>query len=146
MSTATHRLHKLARLSSAERRWLAAALLSVIAGHLVLRLLPYALWSYLLRPSHNLRPRTSQSPAFIAIQISRAARLIPRSTCLVQAIAAQLILRPCGHRARIVIGIKQPLAAHAWVTDRNGEVIIGRIPDIDRYVPFPTETHVRSLK
>jgi hypothetical protein len=57
-----------------------------------------------------------------------AARLVPRSTCLVQALAAQALLIRHGYTPRLTIGVTKDacdrFGAHAWVTCEN-EVVIG---------------------
>jgi len=57
-----------------------------------------------------------------------AARLIPGSTCLVQALAAQTLLIRHGYRPRLTIGVEKNkrdrFAAHAWVTCGD-EILVG---------------------
>jgi hypothetical protein len=52
--------------------------------------------------------------------IHSARRLVPRSTCLAQALAAQALLAHYAHDARLTIGVMKDGAngfgAHAWVT------------------------------
>jgi hypothetical protein len=59
--------------------------------------------------------------------------------CLNRAIAAQLLLRNGGSTARLLIGVTRnpqgEFKAHAWV-ERNGEIVIGTLPDLATYKPL----------
>jgi len=72
---------------------------------------------------------TSLKPNKIAWAITRIAPLIPRSTCLVRAIAAHDLLTRHGHASTIHIGVAKSEAnafeAHAWV-ECNGVILVGR--------------------
>jgi len=72
----------------------------------------------------RLRP----SPRHIARAVATVSRRIPHASCLTQALAAQLLLRVFGYRARVCVGVgRQPtgaFTAHAWV-ERDGQVLIG---------------------
>lgn len=67
----------------------------------------------------------------------RAARTVPASTCLEQAIAAVRILNARNIEAELVIGVApggspaSPVAAHAWV--RSGDVVVAGDGDLARY-------------
>ena len=58
-----------------------------------------------------------------------AARYIPRATCLVQALAAHILLGRHGHPGELHIGValdaNRAFRAHAWV-ESGGEVVIGQ--------------------
>jgi hypothetical protein len=60
--------------------------------------------------------------------VRSAAGFVPRSTCLVQALAAQALLIRNGYRPRLTIGVTkneyERFGAHAWVTCED-EVLIG---------------------
>jgi len=67
---------------------------------------------------------------------------VPKTTCLAQALAAQLLLRQAGHQARLHIGVNYGiggrLEAHAWV-ESQGRILIGGV-DTNRY------THLLALE
>jgi len=60
--------------------------------------------------------------------VRAAARFVPGSTCLVQALAAQALLIRHGFRPRLTIGVAKSefdrFGAHAWVTSED-TVLIG---------------------
>jgi hypothetical protein len=62
-------------------------------------------------------------------------------TCLVQALAAQIMLARAGYPSELKIGVARNsdnrLDAHAWLTDREN-VLIGYLNDLHRFVPLPS--------
>ena len=68
-----------------------------------------------------------------------AARYVPRATCLVQALATQILLGWHGHRGQLHIGValdaKQGFRAHAWV-ESGWEVLVGGAEALDEYAPM----------
>lgn len=69
--------------------------------------------------------------------IDKASRFIPAVTCLIRALAAQLMLEKLGCRASLRIGVAKgeegQLQAHAWV-ESEGRIIIGNVADMSRFV------------
>lgn len=77
------------------------------------------------------------SPEELAAAIRIAARFVPRSTCLVRALAAQKLFADYGHESTLRIGVARPdgsFAAHAWL-EHAGREIVGRA---DGYTPVHT--------
>ncbi len=74
------------------------------------------------------RSNETLSARRIAWAVRSAARFVPRSTCLVQGLAAQALLIRYGCRPCLTIGVTKdkcrPFGAHAWVTCEH-EVLIG---------------------
>ena len=106
------RLLKLWRLTPTERRFLLGAALLVGGVRVGLSLL------------HARDPMPAER---IAWAVAAAGRGIPRATCLVQALAAQVLLARHGHVAQLRIGVARAtegIAAHAWL-ERDGEPIFG---------------------
>jgi hypothetical protein len=67
--------------------------------------------------------------------VDRAARSIPGSDCLPQALTAELMLRRAGLPARVSIGVAsdgQLLSAHAWV-ESAGLLVTGDSADLDQF-------------
>lgn len=65
----------------------------------------------------------------VARMVRNGARLIPRASCLTQALSAQILLSRAGIGSRLSFGVKtlksdQPFAAHAWL-ECQGQVILG---------------------
>jgi hypothetical protein len=88
-------------------------------------------------------PRATRAPEpgeaeRIAWAVDRASRLVPRATCLAQALAAQGMLARRGIRSEIRIGVAHPsgrrLEAHAWL-ECAGRVVLG-MHEPDRFRPL----------
>lgn len=88
-----------------------------------------------------IKQQSQHSVDNVVWAISRTQRLVPGATCLVQALAAERLLRESGHAAVIRIGVqkeqKESLSAHAWV-EVDGRTVIGDSPEIS-YIPLPLE-------
>lgn len=72
----------------------------------------------------------------IARAIARCQALVPRSTCLVQALAAHYLLRRAGHVSQLRLGVIKrdgELLAHAWVECEEVVVVGG---EIGHYTPI----------
>lgn len=102
-----------------------------------------ALW---LIPFRNLRrmvalitqPRFARATRLSVNQLGwgvrAASRLVPRATCLTQAIALHILLRREGLESSVQLGVAKEgecLKAHAWV-ENQGEVVIGN-HELERY-------------
>jgi Transglutaminase-like superfamily len=88
------------------------------------------------RPAHD----DSDALATIASAVRRAARCLPGTTCLVEAVAAEAMLRRRGYPATLKFGVRPPVAgarldAHAW-TECGGIVVVGGGVDLDEYAVF----------
>lgn len=144
------RLRRALRLSPVDIVLTLLALLLLCAAHVVIRTVPFTRWrrwvGRLCFPPgpavrRTGRPRAgSRAPAaprvppqLISYAVGRAARLVPRSRCLVQALAATALYRLCGHAPRFAIGVRldpaDGLLAHAWVAV-DGVVRIGWLPEL----------------
>lgn len=75
----------------------------------------------------------------IAWAVRASSRWIPDASCLVQALAARLLLSRHGHRSTLRIGVArgegERLEAHAWV-EVDGVAVIGG-EGSDRYTVLP---------
>jgi len=70
--------------------------------------------------------------------VDRAARTVPGSACLAQALTAEVLLRRGGRRARTSIGVSAagaPRSAHAWV-ESAGVLVTGDAADLQAYSPL----------
>jgi hypothetical protein len=79
----------------------------------------------------------SHNAARVAWAVAAAARHVPfRTTCLVESLAADAMLRRRGVASEIRFGVRPPdggtLAAHAWV-EHNGAVVFGARSDLSEY-------------
>jgi hypothetical protein len=128
-----NRLRKYLRLPAPDRRLLLEAAMLQAAVRLALWFLPVRRWS---RPPALLSP-TAVLPSRIAWAIAATTRLIPRSTCLVRALAARRLLARHGYPSTLHLGVaKSPeFQAHAWL-ECNGAILLGA-PAAGRYTPLP---------
>ena len=75
--------------------------------------------------------------------MDRAARALPKVTCLPRALAAEWLLRRNGQAALLSVGVARSdgaardaaLDAHAWV-ESAGVIVCGDLPDLARYQPL----------
>jgi len=75
--------------------------------------------------------------ARIAWAVSAVARRLPSTTtCLVESLAADAMMRRCGYASEIRFGVRTanggPLTAHAWV-EHQGAVVLGAVHDLGEY-------------
>jgi len=77
----------------------------------------------------------------IAWAVTTTSRFIPGTTCLPQALAAQLLLNRHGYEARLCIGVAREragqLEAHAWIESQGQVVIGGPEADLVRFTRLP---------
>jgi hypothetical protein len=109
----------------------------VAAVRLGLSLLSYRVlkrWLKDRQPSRQLDPEEQRR---IAWAVRNAARLVPRASCLTQAIATQYLFARSGQRSQIRIGVARDpegrLLAHAWLVSDGRVVIGGSARDLRRY-------------
>ena len=131
-------LGKVVRLTRDDRRLLLRALVAVGSAWVTLRLFPPS--KVLRKVSEDITlqaPRRPQTAGRIGWAIAAAARYIPGSKCLVQAIAGRNLLARYGFSGAIHIGVakdsKNWLSAHAWV-EVEGRAVIGG--DTAAYAPL----------
>ncbi len=93
---------------------------------LPLRALQHALGSLFARGKTPGKPQPPVERICWAVRL--AGSIVPRSTCLVKALAAQALLASGGQASSLCIGVAKDgdssLGAHAWV-EIDGVVIIG---------------------
>ncbi|HVZ32203.1 MAG TPA: lasso peptide biosynthesis B2 protein [Polyangiaceae bacterium] len=136
-------LRKWSELPRRERRVLVEAALLLLAVHVLQQALPFRRWRALLtrpRPSGGVRP-DAPSPDQIAQAVERARRTLPGDyKCLPAAYTGHLLLHRHGYASAIQVGVahdaKGQVEAHAWV-EACGRILIGALPDLERFVPFP---------
>jgi hypothetical protein len=135
------KLRKLLTLPAADRKLLfqAGALLGAV--RLGLWILPFSrLRNVLARVAGSRHPAGGPPAERVAWAVSKAARYVPGSTCLVQALATKRLLANLGHDAQLHIGVAKDgtdrLEAHAWV-ESGGKILVGALSDLSRYTPLP---------
>src|SRR5450432_3329331 len=129
-------LTKLARLSGRDLLMLTEAFVCVSLIRLALWVIPFRY----LRPAP--RVVTPHDTDRLAWAVLTAASVVPKSSCLVRAMAAQRLFARHGHSSDLHIGVAQSVeegfAAHAWL-NLGGEPVIGRMPP-GRYTPILSVT------
>ena len=133
-------VRKLARLPAERRALLVRTVVALWAARLATWTLPFAFGRRLLVGS-----RRATSPTISGDQLGwamrHAQRVVPRATCLPQALAAEALLMRGGLPADLRIGVKKEpsgkLLAHAWV-ESNGRIVVGDLPGgVDVYTRLP---------
>lgn len=83
----------------------------------------------------------ASAPESLAWAVRVTSAFVPGSRCLCQAIAAQMLLAYKGFSSELRIGVQKTdssmLSAHAWLV-RQGLILVGNLPNIDEFSPFPT--------
>ena len=128
------RLDRVARLSPQDVALLATAWMLVARARLALWLLP---WDRIIadpevRPADGLSQHHAERRAWA---VRAASRLVPRATCLTQALALCGWLQREGCRSIVQIGVANEngrFSAHAWV-EYGGIPLLTTRREIDRY-------------
>ncbi|MGH9144935.1 MAG: lasso peptide biosynthesis B2 protein [Vicinamibacterales bacterium] len=132
-------------LNSSDRWLVVEAMVLLVVTCAGLRTLHFALLLRLVdRLANNTRwLRVLPNPPLHRIEwaVAAAARRLPVSTtCLVRALAADMVLRRRGHASTLRIGVRRqksnectaPLEAHAWI-ECDGRVIVGGRENLASY-------------
>ena len=126
-------------LTATERRLLISAATVVVICRLGLWLLPFRRMQRWVDRAALHRTSRPSEPAKIAWAVRAAACYVPRATCMVQALAAHLMLARAGHPSQLHIGVAlnegRKFEAHAWV-ESEGKILIGGADSKDRYAPL----------
>jgi hypothetical protein len=123
---------KFRRLNAEERELVAEAVALLLCVRVGLHVLTFpTLRTYLARRAAS----SPRSPAQITRAVAAAARRLPGTTCLAEALAAHTMLRRHGHAPQLKVGVRDDgrLAAHAWV-ECDGEVVAGAVENLAEYV------------
>lgn len=84
-----------------------------------------------------VKERGSTTQAQFVWGVSAASRFVPKSTCLVKALALHVLLKRAGLESSIHFGVAKESAqfeAHAWVESQS-QILIGHF-ESDRFVPM----------
>jgi len=131
-------LSKFFQLNTEDRCLLLRAFGAVGSACVAVRLLPPSVVLQKISEPIALQScRPSPTAERIGWAITVAARYLPRSKCLVQAIAGRKLLARCGIAGAIHIGVAKDssnwLSAHAWL-EVDGQTVIGG--DNSSYAPL----------
>jgi hypothetical protein len=127
------RVRKFAGLPRNDRRLLMGAAFWLCVYRLALLAVPFRRLAA-LGMQQLPKPAPSAGADKIAWAIRVASRYVPQSTCLVQALAARMMLSRVGLSANLHIGVAMAPAkgfqAHAWV-ELGNKVIIGEDASVE---------------
>ena len=120
---------------------LAATATVLQAGILVgMRVLPYARLRRLVERAGRRRARRQRPLGQLLWAVQATARPNPLTTCLSEALTAQVLLHRHGYPARVRIGVAKAqdgrLEAHAWL--ESGDQLVLGARGYERYSPLPT--------
>jgi hypothetical protein len=133
------KVHNFLKLTSPEKGLLIRALLFVWGAKCGLRLLPFKTMLTLIKKA-PIKPGPTSFPLNQLLgAIDTAGKNVPRTTCLVQAIAGQAFLARYGHQTDLRIGVlkdqsEKRVKAHAWL-ESQGLVLLGGT--VGPYSVFP---------
>ena len=140
-----HAWRTLRRLPARDRILLAEATGFIIGARLGIRLLSIQrLRSLLAGPAaQNLTSVSAEETSGrVAWAVSAVASRLPgRTSCLIEALAVEAMLRRRGHECELRLGVPPAsaanagFAAHAWI-ESEGQVVIGAVSGLDEYAVF----------
>jgi len=122
-------LKRLVYLTSAEKRLLFEAAFTIVIIRIMFQYLTLAgVHRAAVAVSAARRSDGACAAQQIVWAIEKAARLIARSNCLIQALAGQALLIRYGYKPCLIVGVARDedlgFEAHAWVTS-EGQILIG---------------------
>ena len=132
---------KFVRLSARDRAVLTRAVVTLGAARVVTWLLPFGVGRRLLVGKRRVKTPTLTRDQ-VRWAMAHAQRVVPRATCLPQALAAEALLTRGGLPAELQIGVKKTgagtLTAHAWV-ESDGRIVVGDLGrELAAYTRLPT--------
>lgn len=100
-------------------------------------------WLQLLSKCQKKRGTYKEAKSRILWAIDTVNPFVSHATCFPRALTAKTLLAQAGFESTLRIGITKSLEgkleAHAWL-ERDGQVIIGDLEDLQRYTLLPTES------
>jgi hypothetical protein len=137
-------LFKFLSFNPGDRHLLIMALILLVAMRLGLWLLPFrTLLKLLIKITQPVRPETTNQVSIrqIVWAVDVASRYMPGVKCLARALTAQVLMHRHSHPCQLRIGVAKGktgiLEAHAWI-EHQGQIVIGNLTDISRFMPLPT--------
>ena len=128
-------------LSKVKRRLALKTFILVLVVRIALWVLPFSwLQSLLNRFTRRGGPGSldAEKSDLIAWAVTTTSGYVPRATCLIQALVAQLLLARAGFPAELRFGVMKDeqgaFKAHAWVESQN-RVIVGDV-ELAKYTPL----------
>ena len=139
---------RLRALPAARRRLLFEAFFLIVSLRAGLRALPFAAVQRQLHRWADVVSRDDAGSGDIVWAVHALGARLPGTTCLVEALAADCMLRRRGHRSALKIGVRRGFGigidAHAWV-ECSGAVVIGTTSALSDYVVLSSEPRAAAL-
>ena len=128
---------RLRAVPAVRRKLLLEAFVMILALRTGLRMLPFTNLQRHVHRWGDVLSRDDCTPGDIAWAVGAIGSRLPGTTCLVEALAANCMMRRRGHSPALKIGVRRGagvgIDAHAWV-ECAGTVVIGTASDISEYV------------
>lgn len=135
-------VRRLLALPAARRKLLLEAFVLIVALRAGLRVLPFTTVRRQLRRWSDVKSRNACEPSSAAWAVAAVGSRLPGTTCLVDALAADCMLRRRGHAPALKIGVRRGadigIDAHAWL-EYSGVVVIGTAPALSEYVVLSSD-------
>lgn len=131
-------LRRFVRMPNRYKKQLGQCFLLVVGVRIGLWILPFRTLDRLLNRIHATGDRATDWPTVrrIVRGVRASSRVVPRATCLTQALATQAVLRMNGQASDLRFGVEkdefQKFGAHAWI-EVDGRIVIGGLPRHQRF-------------
>ena len=129
-------------LPVARRRLLVEAFALVAAVRIGLHVLPFTTVRRYVRRWADQKSNDGCQPGDVVWAIDAIGSRVHGTTCLVEALSADCMLRRRGHAPELKIGVRRgavmSIDAHAWV-ECSGAVVIGTTPELTEYAVLSGE-------
>lgn len=140
-------LRTLLAVPAAHRRLLVEAFALIVALRAAFRILPIATVRRGVRRWADSKSGDGCRPGDVVWAVDAIGSRVPGTTCLVEALSADCMLRRRGHASALKIGVRRGTAmsidAHAWV-ECAGAVVIGTTPELSEYAVLASESAASS--
>jgi prophage tail gpP-like protein len=102
-----------------------------------LSLFSYRVLHRRLRPKADHAALNSAGARRIVWAVSTSARIVPRASCLTQAVAGQYLLARAGYQSQMRVGVAMDaegiFTAHAWLISEGRIIMGGSAREVQRY-------------
>ena len=135
-------LRTLLAIPAVHRKLLIEAFVLAIAFRAGLRLLPFTAVRRCASRMAGLQSNNACRTRDVVWAVEAISSRVPGTTCLVEALSVECMLRRRGHAPALKIGVRRRAAmsidAHAWV-ECSGAVVIGTTPELTEYAVLSAE-------
>jgi hypothetical protein len=128
-------------LSGSDKLLLVHCLSVVAATRLGLTIFSYSTVKRWIPQETGEATASAETLSRIGWAVRNSARLVPKASCLTQALAAQFLLARSGYPSQLRIGVATDpagrLLAHAWLVSNGRVVVGGSSRELARYALLP---------